>query len=354
MDLEGNFIDVNNMYTKLLGYSKKELLRSNCIELSDPDYIDVSKTYLEKAQKEGHISKVHKVCIKKDGSKVNLEFSLTLLPSKKAFIIVINSMDDKIALKKLNENLIEEVGNQISELRKKDKLMQKQSMDAAMGEMIDAVAHQWKGPLNTIKILSSSYEIEFDYKEKPDINNLKKISSQIDGQVEHLIDTLDEFRSFFRPNQSFKNIPLNNLINSVLLLMKDVLIRHKIETTLTGDFQTEVSVIPNEFKHVIINLISNSKDAFSENKIKNRQIDFFIEEKENSKVLLRICDNAGGIPKGTIEHIFEANFTTKNESKGTGIGLYMTKQILDKHKALVDVYNKDNGVCFEIVLNKAD
>lgn len=354
MDLKGNFIDVNNMYSKLLGYSKEELLKLNCKEITDPEYTEIAKKYLQKARKEGHLSKVHKVCIKKDNSKIDLEFSLNLLPSKKAFIVVINSMEDKIALKKLNGNLVEMVREKINELRKKDKLMQKQSMDAAMGEMIDAIAHQWKGPLNSIKILTASYEVEFDYKEKPDINSLKNISSQIDTQVEHLIDTLDEFRSFFRPNQEFKTVSLSNLINSVLLLMKDELIRHNIETFLTGDAGIEVSVIPNEFKHVIINLISNSKDAFAENNIKDKTIEFKVEQQKDSKVILKICDNAGGIKKDTISHIFEANFTTKSEGKGTGIGLYMTKQILDKHKAKSNVYNKDNGICFEIVLDKAD
>ncbi len=354
MDLEGNFLDINNTYSEILGYSKEELLGINCIDISDPEYKDIAKSYLQKAQKEGKLSKVHKVCTKKDGSKIHLEFSLSLLPSKKAFIVVINSMDDKIALKKLNNNLIKEVRKKIKELRKKDKLMQKQSMDAAMGEMIDAIAHQWKGPLNTIKVLSGYYEVEFDYKEKPDLNSLRNVSSQIDAQVEHLLDTLDEFRSFFRPNQESKKISLNNLISSVLLLMKDELIRHNIETSLTGDIDTEVSVIPNEFKHIIINLISNSKDAFEEREIKNRIINFNVQKLEDSKTMLKICDNAGGIEQDTINHIFEANFTTKLEGKGTGIGLYMTKQILDKHKAQANVYNKDNGVCFEIILNKAD
>ncbi|MEA3289325.1 MAG: PAS domain S-box protein [Campylobacterota bacterium] len=349
MDINGNFLEVNDNYSTLLGYTKDELLKLNCVDLTADEQKELAKEYLQKALKDGKLSKVHKICNKKDGSAIHLEFSLKLLPQKNAFIVVINSMEDKIQLKKLNENLIEEVGNQLNEIRHKDVILQRQSMDAAMGEMIDAIAHQWKGPLNAIKLNTQLYEFEFQYNDTPDIEKLKKVSYQIDEQIDHLLDTLESFRSFFRPDQTFEDIELSKIVESVLMLTKDELIKNNIETNITGDTDLKVSVIPNEFKHIIINLISNSKDAFNENDIKSRDITFEILKTEKNAIL-KVCDTAGGIPENIIDNIFKANFTTKEKGKGTGIGLYMTKQIIDKNNADVKVYSIDNGVCFEITL----
>ena len=352
IDLQGDFLEVNTTYTKLLGYSKEELLRSNCIELTVDEQKETALEYLKKAKIEGSISKIHKMCTKKDGSIIHLEFSLNLLPSKKAFIAVINSMEEKLQLKRLNENLIEEVGKKFNELKEKDQILQRQSRDAAMGEMIDAIAHQWKNPLNTIKLYTQSYEMEFEYSEKPDIEKLQKISSKIDNQVNHLLNTLEEFRAFFRPDPQFKEISLHNILNSVLILMKDELIKNHIETQIVIKEDYIVKVIPNEFKHVIINMITNSRDAFNENNTANKKIIFDILDDKEDNVIFNITDNAGGIPKDILHKVFESNFTTKGQGKGTGIGLYMTKQILDKNNANVKVYNTHNGVCFSISLKK--
>ncbi len=108
-------------------------------------------------------------------------------------------------------------------------------------------------------------------------------------------------------------------------------------------------VNPNEFKHVLINLIQNSKDAFVQNNIEERIIKFDITKKEN-RVEINICDNAGGISEDVIDKIFTPNFTTKQEFNGTGIGLYLSKQILDKIDAKISSKNIPNGSCFTIVL----
>jgi len=351
MDLEGRFLNVNNVYIELLGYSKEEFLRLKCIDITYEENEGQAKSYLQEAKEKGSISKMHKICVKKDGTLINLEFSLTLLPSKKQFIGVINSMEDKLKLQELNDNLQEEVHKKLNELRLKDDMLLKQSKDASMGEMIDAVAHQWKGPLGVIKMLGQSIKLEYEINDIPQNSYVLESANKIEQQVDHLLETLDEFRSFFRPKTTAKEVSVETLINSVNILMKDELLKNTIEIEKAGELNTKINIIPNEFKHVLINLINNSRDAFLENNIKNRMIQYNITHNKEH-VIITLCDNAGGIPKEVISHIFEANYTTKEQGTGTGIGLYVTKQILDKIGADIKVYNKDDGACFEIYIKK--
>ncbi len=256
----------------------------------------------------------------------------------------------KLKLKRLNDNLKEEIKQAVNELRQKDKLLLKQAKDAAMGEMIDSIAHQWKGPLGIIKLLSEAIRMEYEFFDKPDSKEIIKDTIKIEKQINHMVETLEEFRGFFRPNVSTKIVSLFSIVESVNTLMKDELIKNEIDIIIKGDDTLKVDVVPNQFKHVLINLISNSKDAFIEKSIKDRKIYYQIKKEYNNSVVLKFYDNAGGIKDSIIKNIFEANFTTKEKTKGTGIGLYMTKKIVDKANGEIKVYNYNDGICFEIIL----
>lgn len=352
IDLKGKFTEVNDAYCDILGYGENELLGLSCLELSlEEDKHDVIET-LHKAYEEGHVSKKRKVCIKKDGSIVNIEFSLTLLPSKDAFIVVVNPLEDKLKLERLNNNLQSEVDKSIEDLRLKDAMLAQQSKLAAMGEMIDSIAHQWMQPIGIIKMRIQTLELDHQLKELNDEKIEEVIDSSL-GQIDHLINTMNEFRKFFRPSQDIEEVSLHSMIDSSILLVQDELIKNSIRTVITGEVDAKVKVNSSEFKHVIINIINNAKDAFIENEIKERMVLFNVLNKDK-KVSLYITDNAGGIPENIIDHVFEPNFTTKAKGKGTGIGLYMTKQIIDKNKAKIVAKNLDDGVCFIITFNKEE
>jgi signal transduction histidine kinase len=132
------------------------------------------------------------------------------------------------------------------------------------------------------------------------------------------------------------------------LLVKDELVKNTIKTNLNLEEELYINTNKNELVHVLINLINNAKDAFNENNIKNRVIDISTL-KEGDQIILKVCDNAGGIPESIIDKIFDSRFTTKEHMQGTGIGLYMSKQILEKHNAKIEVFNNKNGACFKIV-----
>ena len=226
----------------------------------------------------------------------------------------------------------------------------RQAKLASMGEMIDSIAHQWKQPLSVISIKLQILDMALEM----DTLTNEKIKDAIDTgdlQIKHLLETMEEFRAFFRVNTKKETVTLKSIVDSALFLVKDELLKNSVKVEVVGDNYLEVELNANEFKHVIINIINNSKDAFVDNNIDvhNRKIIFDIKNKDN-KSALSILDNAGGIPKIIIDNIFKANFTTKEKGNGTGIGLYMTKHIVEKIDATINVTNINNGACFTILI----
>jgi signal transduction histidine kinase len=210
--------------------------------------------------------------------------------------------------------------------------------------MMDAVAHQWKQPLNAISMLTDILLIEY---RDGDVDEayLEAYKKTLWEQIDHLLNTLAEFRSFFRPDKEKAVFNLSRSIHSVLLLIKDEFMGQNISFRVEGDDSIELYGVENEFKHIILNLLNNAKDAFNEREITPREINIaYYRQKDTS--ILEVCDNAGGIPDSIIDDIFKPNITTKAEGKGTGIGLYMSSQITDKMDATLEAINKDNGVCF--------
>lgn len=350
IDLDGNFLEVNHAYCKLLGYSKEELLNINCLDISSKDTKEKAKQIIEEAKQKGRISKARKECISKQGELIHIELSLTLLPSGKEFIAVITSLEDKLQLEHLNSNLQEEVDKTVKSLKIKNSLLSQQSKMAAIGGMIDSIAHQWMQPIGVIRMKLQMLELDLELNQVTDEKILDTTQGGED-QIKHLIDTINEFRAFFRPNSKVVETPLKVIIDASILLMQDNLIKNSININVTGDTTAVVKVNSNEFKHVIINIVNNAKDAFNDNNIdKQKRSLIFNIEKIEDKTVFTITDKAGGIPEDIINHIFEPNFTTKDKRKGTGIGLYMTKQIIEKIGATIEVENIDNGASFKITI----
>ncbi len=232
--------------------------------------------------------------------------------------------------------------------KQKDNHLIEQSRFAAMGEMIDSIAHQWMQPINVLKMNTEILKLDNDI----DALDKKGIETYIQNhseQTTHLIETLDEFRRFFRVDHALVVTSYKKIVDSVELLLKDNLIKHTItiETHLIDD--SKIKIIPNEFKHILINIINNAIEAFEESGINDRKI-IFTSEIIDDEVILYIEDNAGGIPKNVIDNIFEANFTTKE--KGTGVGLYLSSMIIEKVGGKIGVSNVENGAKFRISLNQ--
>jgi len=232
----------------------------------------------------------------------------------------------------------------VHETEQQEKMLAQQAKMAAMGEMIDAIAHQWKQPLNAISMLAELSEMDFEAG-AIDEAYMRDYKAQVFSQIEHLTSTLDEFRKFFRPNKDAVVFDVKKAIESVLVLVKDEFIQNMIEVEVQEESAMHIEGIENEFKHVILNIINNAKDAFNEQNTQERHIHIRLTEEAGSK-RIELSDNAGGIPVSVIKDIFKPNVTTKAEGKGTGIGLYMSDQIVQKMGGSLSVVNTAEGAKF--------
>ena len=277
--------------------------------------------------------------------------------SKRLDRIIKQSDKQQAKLLELNEELDQyknhlelKVEEEIAKRKEKEFMLFQQSKLAAMGEMMDAVAHQWKQPISLIKMKVDFLEYEFE-DEKIDGEFIQNFQKDIFCQVDHMINTLEEFRSFFRPNKELQEFDVKTMIEKVLFLVKDEFLKNTIEVTINSKQNFTLLGIENEFKHLILNIINNAKDAFNDNGKKDRKITINILENDTSKKI-ELIDNAGGIPTHVIDDIFKANVTTKEEGKGTGIGLYMSSQIALKHNGELYVENIDDGAKFTFEIKK--
>jgi len=207
--------------------------------------------------------------------------------------------------------------------------------------MISAIAHQWKQPLN---VLSMNFQIlEMDEFTKEDIefciDNGKK-------QVEYMAKTIDDFRKFLSPDKEMQKFKFSEVIEEIKALFSQQLEVHNIDFQVEGD--AVIYGYKNELEQVLMNLIKNSKDAFDEKNIQNKYIHIKVTQKD--KVIIEIEDNAGGIPKDILENIFNPYFTTKKD--GTGIGLYISKMLLEDMKGCIFAESKDNKTKFTIKVLK--
>jgi signal transduction histidine kinase len=232
--------------------------------------------------------------------------------------------------------------------KQRDAYLMQQSKLAAVGTMIDAIAHQWLQPINNIKLQTMVLELN----NKNNELNKEKIDHYIKKhllQVNHLNETIQEFRAFFREESTVTLEPLKEIIQSTLLLLNDTLMMNNITINLTVDDSLEVRIIPNEFKHVIINIINNAIEAFNDNDIKNRSIDITTKEND-AEICLSICDNAGGIAPEVIDNIFNESFTTKRN--GTGVGMYLSMMIINKISGRLEVSSDNDRSYFNVFMKK--
>ncbi|NOQ31440.1 MAG: GHKL domain-containing protein [Helicobacteraceae bacterium] len=271
--------------------------------------------------------------------------------SKRLEKIMLHSDKQQLKLINLNEelddhkkNLELKVEDEIKKREEKEKMLLQQARLASMGEMMDAVAHQWKQPIGVIsmQVQMMSYDLEDGL-----INEeyVQKLQDDVKTQIDHMVNTLDEFRTFFRPAKDPEIFSIESMVKKVFLLVKDEFIKNSINLELNTEKDFTLFGSENEFKHLIINIINNSKDAFIENSTKNRKITITISSCDKYNTI-KMQDNAGGIPESVIKDIFKANVTTKTEGKGTGIGLYMSSQIAQKHTGELSVVNENDGASF--------
>jgi signal transduction histidine kinase len=253
--------------------------------------------------------------------------------------------------KELNETLEKRVLEEKLKQKEQEQILIQQTRLAAMGEMIGNIAHQWRQPLNALGLVFQNLKFSYEIGELND-EVINRTVGKANILTNSMSKTIDDFRNFFRPNKEKEYFDINKGVLNAIDLVESTFEHHNIK--LEKNFEekkVEVLGFPNEFSQVILNIISNAKDALVENKIENPIVK--IETKiQDEFVYVSIKDNAFGIKDEIINKIFEPYFTTKHEVQGTGIGLYMSKIIIEKNmNGQIIVENTHEGANFIIKLS---
>ena len=259
---------------------------------------------------------------------------------------LLSRIETHLTLKNMMSNLEEVVEQEILKRQEQEQILQEKSKMAAMGEMMDAVAHQWKQPLNALHLYSDLIPGDFS-SGIVDQAYMDEFRTDVQIQITHMVDTLDEFRTFFRPNKVNTNFMFMDVIDSVLILIKDEFMKHSITIEVEQKETLNMYGSENELKHLLLNILNNAKDAFVDNAVKHKCITIRLT-RSNQGNRVEIEDNAGGIPENVLPHIFKANVTSKSEGRGTGIGLYISSQIAQKYGAVLSAKNQNKGACFTL------
>jgi signal transduction histidine kinase len=248
---------------------------------------------------------------------------------KKLHLVLEDTVDAKTKeLQKLNESLERKIKKEVASSRKKDLIMFQQARLASLGEMIANIAHQWRQPLGAIMVIIQSFQL----KSKMGKLNCEYVEEKVNDAIllaNNMSNTLDDFQNFFKPNKNKTFFSLKECLLDSLELSKYVLDQEKINVDINIKKDIEIFGFYNELSHVFLNIISNSKDALKNVTNKKRLIQIVVKKvKHRAKIYL--YDNGGGIDVEILPKIFEPYYTTKYKSNGTGIGLYMSKQIIEK------------------------
>ncbi|WP_129007731.1 PAS domain-containing protein [Arcobacter sp. CECT 8983] len=339
---------INNRLTEIIGYSKEELSNKNHLSF----ILEEDRPLVDKALEE-HIkgNQPYEVCFRmkaKDGSIKWILSNGSIVKKDKDGnpIIMAGIYQDVTESKKLE-----------LELKRQNEFIVQQSRQAAMGEMLENIAHQWRQPLSIITTSASGVKIK---SELSDLNQeqLFEFMDQIIKGGMYLSQTIEDFRNFFKKDKKATNIQSTILIEKSLQFLKSKINNREIEV-ITDIQVEELRVYENEFIQALINIFSNAIDALE--KVENKKYIFITIKESKNNYIIEIKDSAKGIEDKILPRIFDPYFTTKHQSQGTGIGLYMTKEIIEKHfLGKIEVKNEDfnyqeialKGACFKIKIPK--
>ena len=326
-DKNQKILKVNKAFEKITGYIQEEvigktpaLLKSG---LHDREfYFNLYKTLQKDGIWIGEIKNKHK-----NGNIYNEHLIIqSVLDFNNEPIYYIASFLDITKQKLIEEKLTE-----------REKLLIQQSKMAQMGEMLENIAHQWRQPLSVITTTASGLKVQQEFSVLTN-DELKESLDSIMKAAVHLSVTIDDFRNFYKNDKEKKNFSLKNAVEKSLTLLSSKFKNQEIEIKIEVE-DIEIYGFENELIQVFINILNNAKDELVKQDNQNRLI-YIFSKKEKENISISFQDNAGGIKKELLAHIFENHFTTKEQEDGTGIGLYMSKLIIDKINGEIKASNE--------------
>ncbi len=266
------------------------------------------------------------------------------------FIILLFFIYRHFLLKRYNQKLKYIVEKEKEKNKIQTSKMLHQSKLAQIGEMTNIIAHQWRQPLSAISATTNNLTLKLTLE---DTLNKKELLNEIElvsTYSQHLSKTISDFRTFFKSDKELVTVELNEILEKVIQIINPILKENNIFLEIIHDNNTYIRTYKNEIQQAILSIIQNAKDAIIQNKISNGHITL-TTQKTDKYIIIEILDNGGGIPPLVIDKIFDSYFTTKDKNGGTGIGLYISKIIIESHcqgKLIAD--NQQDGAIFKILL----
>ncbi|GFO69913.1 hypothetical protein GMLC_34920 [Geomonas limicola] len=250
-------------------------------------------------------------------------------------------------LKRLNAELENRVDLRTAELREKDQLLLLQSRQAAMGEMIGNIAHQWRHPLNLLGLTVQQFLLFYDLGHFDRAFVSQSVSKAME-LIEHMSRTIDDFRNYFKPDKVKVDFNVRDTVTGTLSLIRGSLQTPRIDIELHADRDLVIHGYPNEFAQVLINILINARDALAERQCPAPKVTIHIT-RDGETTVVTVADNAGGVPDEIIDKIFDPYFSTKGPQLGTGVGLFMSKSIIERNMGgRLAVRNTEEGAEFRI------
>jgi PAS domain S-box-containing protein len=368
---DGQILEANAAASLAYGYTLEEMLTMSIRDLRADADCDLTESQLAQAEDQGILFETrHR---RKDGSSIPVEVSSqgATIGDRRTIISVVRDISKRKeaeqALQEAYTEMEQRVADRteelsraladlrtqtdermriVQELREKERMLAQQSRQAAMGEMIGNIAHQWRQPLNalglTIQQLSLFYQLGEFSKEILDTGVRKSMKL-----IKHMSHTIDDFRDFFSPDKEITEFSVQQAVSRTVELVKDSLTERRIALEITGQKDVTANGFPNEYSQVLLNILVNARDAFGSHPTAAPFIHIVLGA-DNGRAVVTVTDNAGGIPEAIIDNIFEPYFSTKGV-QGTGIGLYMSKTIIERNmRGSLTVRNTGDGAEFRI------
>ncbi len=343
----GKLIKANKQLLTILGYD-------NFVEIYGKSHIDFIVPWEHHIMKEKltfNQEPYEMTFIRKNGTKFDALVKGHQIDGKNIRISTIIDISElkntQRKLKKLNINLEQKVQEELEKNKNQQTIMFQQSKLAEMGMMLNMIAHQWRQPLNNISLMVNTIILK-QKKAHLNIENLDKFKGDFQKQISYLSNTIDDFKNFFKPKKEKELFILRDSILSTYSLVKPIFDKDQIQLNFNIDPKISYFGYKNEFSQVILNIINNSKDALIEKNIENKLIDIFVSLNQKD-ITITIQDNAEGVKNSDLEKLFELYFSTKDSINGTGLGLYISKIIIQEHfNGAIIASNKNNGL--EIII----
>ena len=354
-DLQGRIIDVSEAFCKISGYTREELIGQPHNIVRHPDMPKEAFKELWNTIKSGKTWKGKVKNRKKDGGfywvYANIEPLYNINGKVDSYISVRLDITE-------SELLMQKVKEEEEKSRVTKELMYQQSRLAQMGEMLSMIAHQWRQPLSAITAAAGALSLKAQLKNL-DEKTAIELSNKIQQFSQHLSKTIDDFRGFFKSNKLKTITTFKKIVEDVSNIVKSSIENSSIDFIIEVKDDKEFETYENELKQVVLNLIKNSEDALKDGNVENPLIYVVVDGYKVS-----VYDNAGGISEDIMDKIFDPYFSTKTKKDGTGLGLYMSKTIVEDHcGGVLKVENSEFksrdgkthfGAKFEIVLEAVD